>query len=1003
MQKFHYPLAIILGLFCLLESAMAAEPSPAKPPQDAARIRQFDRNQDRQLSFEEFEEFASRIPRLKGRPEAVAFLFELHDADGSGQLDRKELQELRSSAQQSASPAGRSRSFGPDTSVRRNPLRLTIPKNKKQGKTNQQKPKSTKQKAKQPTIKAAEVEAERMSQAEQPPVKLTEQQLAFFESKIRPVLADRCYGCHSSEAKQLRAGLMLDSRDAILLGGSSGPAVVVSSEDGVVHGDAEASPLIQALRGDYYDQMPPSGKLSSQTIADFERWVAMGAPDPREGEPVPVEETPESTIDIEAGKQHWAFQLPEGVKPPSVADKSWPSTDIDRFLLAKMEVAGLKPVGDASRGALLRRVSFDLTGLPPSVEEIEAFLSDPDSTPIAFEKVVDRLLDSPAFGERWGRHWLDVARYGESSGREANIFYPFAWRYRDYVIDAFNADKPFDEFLREQIAGDLLPASNNTEKAEQTIATGFLALGAKSHSERDPRQYVLDVADEQLDAVSRGMLGLTVACARCHDHKFDPIPQTDYYALAGILASTETLSGGVRGRQVRQANGLVELPESVEAATGEPLSPKEIDQLYDQLDNLDQAIQRVGNGPDARRMRIGIEMRQANVRQKISYYHEDGSPRDFAMGVRDGDVLDIPLFVRGELKRPSDVVPRGFLQVLQQSSDPEISTGSGRRELAEWIASERNPLTARVMANRVWLHLFGRGLVTTPDNFGATGEPPSHPELLDHLAIEFVESGWSVKELVRQIVLSRAYQLDSTMSFEGHEIDPDNEFVWRHPARRLEAEAIRDAILSASGTIDLQRPVGSFVAKIGDGQVRALDNAAVQRAKQLQRAKAMARRTGNNRMQRNRNAMFPVPEAEPTPTYRAVYLPIIRDRLDESLAAFDFPDPSLVAGQRETTTVPSQSLFLMNSELVIEQAVAMAERLAEVSSSTSERIDLAFQWTLSRSPRADESRAARTFLKEFSRIDQDKQGNKNKQGNQTSAWSAFCQSLFATAEFREIP
>ncbi len=966
--------------------------TPAPPP-----FGTLDANRDGKVSFEEFRTAVQASPRFRDNLAAVRFVFSNLDSNGDDFISPDEYG--RGNAMRR--PGAPGNQVGPGMGFRRdprNPLRSVLPSGVASDERH------------------ADVPAEPM----------TDEQVAFFESKIRPVLATQCYSCHSEGASQVRGGLKLDTREAMLLGGASGPIIEPGLPDDSV--------LILSMRGEDFRPMPPGEPLPREVIADFERWVAMGAPDPRDsGPPVTAAPAPESTINVEQGKTHWAFQPPVAVEPPAVADVDWPRSDIDRFLLAGLESAGLHPVGDADRATLLRRVSFDLTGLPPTPEDLAVFLED--TSPDAFEKVVDRLLDSPAFGERWGRHWLDVARFAESSGKDVNIFYPFAWRYRDYVIDAFNADKPYDQFLKEQIAGDLLPSENDRQRAEQLVATGYLAVGTKSHITQDPRQFLLDLADEQVDAIGRGMLGLTVACARCHDHKTDPIPQRDYYAMAGIFASTDTLFGGARTVQVNRTAGLVELPEGSGAIDGAPLSREELQEIRDRLASIGEFQRQLGDEPNALNFRVAAIVQSANLRTRLSYYNPDGSSRLLAMGAREGDAIDIPLFLRGELDRPSEVVPRGFLQVIDGPSATAIASGSGRLELADWIADPANPLTARVMVNRVWLHLFGRGLVDSPDNFGATGQPPSHPELLDHLAVSFVEGGWSVKALIRSIVLSRAYQLDSAIDDRNAAVDPDNTLVWRQAPRRLEAEAIRDAILAVSGNLDTDRPAGSVVARLGDGNVRQLDR---QRPAPVAMGQRMGMAGSGQRMNRpgfGQNGrggqpdsdrprfgqggdrprfgqgmaggpgmagrtgpgafatLFSIPTAEPVPTYRAVYMPVLRDRMDPALDAFDFPDPSLVTGKRESTTVPAQSLYLMNNPFVLQQAETFARRLADEAKGTDERIGLAFRLAFARSPRADEIKAARTFLDEFPDLAPRQPGG---------SWAAFCQALFATAEFREL-
>jgi hypothetical protein len=777
--------------------------------------------------------------------------------------------------------------------------------------------------------------------------KPTPEQLAFFEKNIRPVLVKECYSCHATTAKKIKGGLTLDTRAGIRKGGDTGPAVVA--------GDAKSSLLVKAIKHLRDDlKMPPTKKLPADVIADFEKWIALGAPDPRDGAARLVKKT---GIDIDKGRKFWSFQPPRKAPPPAVKDGAWPRGAIDRFLIADLEAKGLRPVADADPRALIRRVTFDLTGLPPTAEEVEDFVkAHAVRAPAALEAVVDRLLASAAFGERWGRHWLDVARFAESSGRAANFAYPHAWRYRDYVIRAFNEDRPFDQFIREQLAGDLLPARDDRAKAEFLVATGFLAIGPKAHDERNRRQFQMDVADEQIDATFQAFMGLTVACARCHDHKFDPIPQKDYYALAGIFRSTETCYGTIRVLQSNHPSPLLPLPADGGAPVGlEPLSESRRAGLERQIKDLrDQARQLTGRDSFIRR--ILLQTRSATLQSQLDLYTSDGTPRALAMGVRERRFpADSQLYNRGELDQPGETVRRGFPQVLT-TEQPIIRRGSGRRELAEWIASADNPLTARVMANRVWLHLFGRGLVPTPDNFGASGLPPSNPALLDHLALTFVEGGWSVKKLIRAVVLSRAYQLSSQFDERNFEADPDNVLVWRLPRRRLEAEALRDTMLALAARLDRTTPRGSPVARGGEGNV------------------SFRFRAGGT--------------AAAGDTHRTVYQPIVRDLLPEALTAFDFPDPSLIVGERATTTIPAQALYLLNNPFVLRQSEGLADRLLATAGEDADRIARAYRLCYSRPPSAAELKNARQFLEQY-----------GERRSRRSTWAGLCQALFASAEF----
>ena len=845
---------------------------------------------------------------------------------------------------------------------------------------------------------------------------ITAEQRDFFEKKIRPVLSDKCYKCHAENAEKIKGGLTLDTREGIRRGGDNGPAVVP--------GDLKESLLIDAIHYENKDfAMPPKksgGKLPDDVIKDFEKWVQMGAPDPRDGAAKVVKK-----YDPEKTKEWWSYQPPKKSAPPAVKDPAWPKSDIDRFVLAGLEAKGIKPVADADKLTLIRRVSFDLTGLPPSMPEITAFVQD--KAPDAFAKVVDRLLASPRFGERWGRHWLDVARFAESSGKDSNIAFPHAWRYRDYVIAAFNADKPYDEFIREQIAGDLLPAKDDQERAEHQVATGYLAIGAKSLNEQNPRQFALDVADEQIDAISQGMLGMTIACARCHDHKFDPIPQREYYAMAGIFLSTDTRYGTAAGFQNRHPTQLIELPTSANVPKiAKTLGPDERTRKAAQLAALskerDELIaerlkaRRVGGQDNAqngaRALRLIAQVGELDAELKA--YDTAGQPKALAMGVLDrpaansaerfggrvregirsqifgrpaafGAITDSPLFARGEPDKPGEKVPRGFVSALSHGAAPTIpARSSGRRELADWMIAAENPLTARVMANRVWHWLFGRGIVESTDNFGTTGQQPANPALLDDLALRLRAGGWSVKKLIREIVLSRTYQLGSGFDAKSFAADPENTLTWRMSQRRLDAECIRDAILATSQQLQLEPPVGSPVALAGDGPLTRPRSA-------------------------NPDALV-----NASSKVRSVYLPIVRDLLPDALAAFDFPEPSLVTGARETTNVPSQALYLLNSPFVAVQAQRLGERVVGsypagpkggASANIDERISYAYWLIYCRPPSSGERTAAMNFFSKFpaawSKADKTTLGPRNAEAI-TAAWTSFCRALFASAEFRYL-
>ncbi len=740
-----------------------------------------------------------------------------------------------------------------------------------------------------------------------------EGQVKFFESKVRPVLVQHCHKCHSAQAEKVKGGLRLDSREAMLKGGATGPAIVP--------GQPERSRLLLAVRQTDEDlQMPPKSKLSDAAIADLAAWVKMGAPWPAEAKPAAAAEpAARAGADYDRlRKEHWAWQPLRKAAPPAVRDASWPLDDLDRFILARIEEKGLAPAGPADPWTLLRRLSFDLTGLPPSPEEAEAFAKDP--SPAAYEKAVDRLLASPRFGERWGRHWLDIARYGESTGSTRNFPYPYAWRYRDYVIKSLNEDKPYDRFLREQVAGDLLPGANDDSK----IATGFLVLGSRDLNERNSEQYLMDSIDDSIDALGRAALALTVSCARCHDHKFDPIPTADYYALAGIFKSSLFLPG----LSNRGGKNSYYVPDLLVPLGGAPPP-----------------------APPAA---------PARGRKPMQARQQPAAPdagRSVAMGVAEGRPTQARIYPRGDVDSPGAAAPRGVLTLLKPAVAPDPKA-SGRLQLADWLASRENPLTARVMVNRIWRHLFGEGLVPTVDNFGATGEKPSHPELLDHLALRFMED-WSVKGMIREVVLSRTYRLSGEGRAANLEVDPGNRLLWRSAQRRLDAEAIRDAMLAASGKLDLRPPAGSAVQQLPPNQ-----------------------QIGQGR----NNPTFTAVDG----SHRSVYLPIVRDYVPDFLEVFDFAEPSTITGRRDVTTVATQALMLMNSRLVLDQSKALAERLLAASlPDDAARVEAAYLRALSRPPSAEERARALRFVAAAG-------------ASRPLAWSGFAQALFASAEFRYL-
>ena len=740
-----------------------------------------------------------------------------------------------------------------------------------------------------------------------------ENHIEFFENQVRPLLVQNCYECHSRQATKIQGGLLLDSRAGWMAGGRSG--VVIRP------GEPERSLLIQAVRYEHDRiKMPPQKKLPARDVERLVEWVRMGAADPREG---PALQPARDALSIAGGRDFWAFKPPRSPTPPRIEGTTWPWTDIDRFVLSRMQQSSLTPVGDADVLSLLRRVTFDLTGLPPRPEVIADFKQDFSAD--AWEGVVDRLLASPHFGERWGRHWLDVVRYADSLGSTTNVLLQQAWRYRDYVIRSFNHDKPYDQFVREQLAGDLLPAATQAEREEKLLATGFLALSVANLAEPDPTVYHWEVIAEQLDTMGRAFLALTIGCARCHDHKFAPIPTRDYYALGGILESSEVFAGH---NQLRLGNPYIYLrndrlialggAHEQEQLEGLTATLKEIDDKIIALNQIKSDFQAGLDPPDFDREKIDAEINK-NTKLWKDLNREYEKTHQLAMGVRDrSSVGNAQIRIQGLAHSLGSEVPRGFLQVLDPEGAPSPgidSTESGRRQLAEWFTRRQNPLIARVLVNRIWHHLFGRGLLRTVDNFGPSGERPSHPELLDYLAVDFMENGWSVKRLIRKILLSRVYQLSTAHHPGNYERDPQNLLLWRTAPRRLEIEALRDAMLSVSGNLESRPPE----------PVPATDS------NDLGRGKGYWGKQFNS-------------------GYRTLYVPVLRRLLPPMFEVFDFPPPEEVKGARDVTTVPTQALFLMNSAFVSAQAKAAAKKLLMGEPDEHRRASRVFLETVGRKP-----------------------------------------------------
>jgi mono/diheme cytochrome c family protein len=697
----------------------------------------------------------------------------------------------------------------------------------------------------------------------------------FFETKVRPVLAEKCFACHGP--KKQRGGLRLDGRTATLTGGDNGPAVVPGKPD--------ESLLLKAVRQDGDLKMPPKGKLAAEQVAALAEWVRAGAVWPA------AVATKEVVSVAEMRARHWAFRPVRKSGVPAVKGASRVRTPVDAFVLARFEKKGLSLSPPAGRRTLVRRVTFDLTGLPSTPEDVEAFVNDQAAD--AYERVVERLLASPAYGERWGRHWLDVARYADTKGY---VFteerrYPNSYTYRDYVIRAFNDDKPYDRFLVEQLAADRLPAGGDNSAL---AALGFLTLGRRFLN--NPH----DIIDDRIDVTMRGLLALTVACARCHDHKFDPIPARDYYSLYGVFASSQEPA---------------ELP-----LLGKPVPSPELAAFNAELEKRTKAVEefQAKHKDDLASGNVKYKLELTKLTNRVAEWKASGPGAPArAMVLNDLPAPVEPhVLKRGNPGNPSEAVPRQFLEVLSGPERKPFTEGSGRLELARAIASRDNPLTARVMVNRVWMHHFGDGLVRTPGDFGARGEPPTHPELLDWLAASFMDSGWSVKHLHRLIVLSATYRQASDDNPQGQAIDPENRLLWKMNRQRLDFEQLRDALLAVGGRLD--RTAGGRPVDI---------------------------------------------TTPPFGTRRTVYGFIDRQNLPGLFRTFDLASPDVSTPRRFTTTVPPQALFLMNNPFVSQQARRFAQR-PDVAwlLDDKQRIVRMYRLAYGRPPEPEEVEWGRAFL-----------------------------------------
>ena len=757
----------------------------------------------------------------------------------------------------------------------------------------------------------------------------------FFEKHIRPVFVERCYECHSIKAEKVKGRLLLDSRETLLRGGEGGPIIVPN--------EPAKSRLIIALKYSDPDlEMPPKHQLSPEQIQAFEEWIKLGAPDPRSEEAIAAAKAP-PPYDYDAARTFWSFQPVKEPQIPIVAgDKDWALNPVDRFIAVKYQAMHLKPVALADKRTLIRRATYDLTGLPPTAEEVRAFESDASSD--AFEKIVDRLLACSAYGEQWGRHWLDVVRYADTSGCNSDFPIPDAYKYRNWVIDAFNHDEPYNQFLTEQIAGDLLPSKDAAEHAEHIIATGYLANTRRFGS--NAAEFYLSIEDA-IDNLGKTTLGLSVNCARCHDHKFDPIPTSDYYALYGIFASTKFAFPGTEL--------FPHAKDSV--ALGTPREAKQLSDFYDKLGELDTRLhtlklehetllarEKAGQAPPspaadpttlpttqpAIRTAAIVAAEQTAAKEELRQLLTSRPNVDKAYAVAEGNPGDAPIQHKGNPLEPGDTVPRGFLTILGGQKLPAGETGSGRLELAQWITDAKNPLTARVMVNRIWQHHFDVGLVKTPNDFGARGTPPTHPELLDYLASQFMKSGWSVKSMHKLIMLSRTYQLASSDDAVDAGIDPANDLHWRQNARRLSAEEIRDSLLVVGDSLD-RSPGGPHPFPPESEWKYTQHHAFI--------------------------ADYP---SNP----RSIYLMQQRIRKQPFLGTFDGADTNASTGVRPLSTTALQALFMMNDPLMQEQAAKLSERIwPDADGDDASRIDYAYRLCFNRAATPDEINAGRQYLR----------------------------------------
>jgi len=742
------------------------------------------------------------------------------------------------------------------------------------------------------------------------------EQIESFEKNIRPLLVKHCYECHSADSDPLKGGLVMDSREGLIDGGDSGAAIVP--------GKPQESLLISAVKYQSYE-MPPSGKLSPKEIALLSDWILAGAAWPEAVSPTMTEAT--GGIDWDAARaNHWAYQKVQRPDLPLVSDSRWPQSPIDYFVLAQLDDHDLTPSPEADRRTLIRRVYYDLLGIPPTPEQVAAFIRQKDQD--AYEQLIDDLLASPKYGEKWGRHWLDVARYNEGfGGFTDNGPNAFAWRYRDWVVRKFNADLPYDEFVRQQVAGDLAGTT------ESKIGTGFLALGPTFKTDGgDPDSAAAaksETLDDRVDTLTRGLLGVTVACARCHDHKFDPIPTLDYYSLAGIFNNSTTQIAPVSSQpQVDRFNQ----------------AQAEVNRLNNELKKANEAIKKAADNATEQQItqRDALQMQRDAAQKKVP-------PKfDEAHVLRDTGSSNMTVALRGDIRKKGPEAPRRFLRIIEGEQAVLYGKGSGRQELAESIVHPGNPLTGRVFVNRLWLHHFGRALVTTPSNFGVLGNKPSHPRLLDWLASELVQTGWSIKQLHRTILTSATYRQSSQYKDAAFRADGDNKYLWRYPPRRMDVELWRDSLMLATGELD-QRLGGPAQNDILRSRRRTIYAASSRNGDQF--------------------------------------------ASDHFLRLFDFATPRASIAKRTTTTIPQQFLFMLNSQFMVDRARQFYSRLAVESEDPRTRIERSYALLYSREPSPDELEIGLKFISG---------GESSDPSDKIDKWVQYCQVLLSSNELMFI-